>query len=263
MLAAAATALIVLTAILWQLRMLAALREENRILAARAAASERLATLGRVVAGVAHEVNNPLTFIANALPTLERAVADGRRAEAESLLRIMGNGTARMVYVARSLRDIARDDDVDPPAPVDLKRALDDALDLLKPDLLGRVEVVRRYHPELQAVNGTPGALGQVLLNLLKNAAQAVEGRRAAQIEVVAEPSNGSVRVGVRDNGPGIDPAALPRIFEPFFTTRGPQGGTGLGLAICRDILQRHGGRIEVDNRPGEGVTFSVYLPPA
>jgi two-component system NtrC family sensor kinase len=145
---------------------------------------------------------------------------------------------------------------------VELRTALDDALDLLKPDLAGRVEVVRHYAPDVPPVLGHPGPLGQVFLNLLKNASQAVtgEGGRKPRIDVELSGSDGTVRVAVTDNGPGIPPEALPKIFEPFFTTKPVGQGTGLGLSICHGIVEKHGGKIEVASEPGK-TTFAVTLP--
>src|SRR5262249_50547895 len=138
----------------------------------------------------------------------------------------------RMARVVGALRDFARADDAGPPAVVPLAAVLDDALDLLRPDLAqGRIEVVRRY-AGAPAVRGHMGPLGQVFLNLLKNAAQAVEGRDGARIEVSAERTAAGARITVRDNGPGIAPEALGKIFEPFFTTKPVGEGTGLGLSI-------------------------------
>src|SRR5207237_10864567 len=116
--------------------------------------------------------------------------------------------------------------------PVDVKVALEDALAFLQPELAGRVEVVRSYDPALLLVPGHPGSLGQVFLNLLKNAAQAVGGS-SGRIEVSARPAEGGVRVAVKDSGPGIPADVLPKIFEPFFTTKPVGQGTGLGLSIC------------------------------
>jgi signal transduction histidine kinase len=145
---------------------------------------------------------------------------------------------------------------------VDINRSLDDSLELLRHLLKQSIEV-QRYYSEVGRLRGHAGQLGQVFMNLLTNAAQAVSGIDGARIDVETrvQEERGGVEIRISDNGPGISPEVLPRIFDPFFTTKDVGEGTGLGLSIVHGIVERHGGTIEVDTGQGRGTTFSVWIP--
>jgi len=184
---------------------------------------------------------------------LDREVAD-----VEDLLRVVDNGVSRMNAIVRALRDFSRHSAEGANEPVDLEQLVDDAAALLRHDLKNRVELVKDLQVK-EKLMGQPGPLAQVFTNLFKNAAQAIEG--AGSIRVSSRAVEGGISIRIADTGRGIAPGTLPKIFEPFFTTKPVGEGTGLGLAIVHGIVQKHGGRISVESRPGQGTEFTIFLP--
>jgi signal transduction histidine kinase len=163
-----------------------------------------------------------------------------------------------MGAIVRALSDFSRQSADNRPEPVELERLVDDAAALLRHELKGRVELVK----DLQAdgpLLGEPGPLTQVLMNLFKNAAQAIDG--PGTIRISSRRAEGGVEIKVADSGRGMPPEALSKIFEPFFTTKAVGEGTGLGLAIVHGIVEKHGGRIGVSSGPGAGTELTVFLP--
>jgi signal transduction histidine kinase len=258
--------------------------------------AERLAAVGELAAGVAHEVNNPVNFATNALKTLRSYVEDIQRVtrrfaelewsdpaklpsqvrelerlEAEvgfdelvaslaELVAIVTEGLERTHRLVADLRDFASPGE-GRRGQVDLKRGLESTLQLVRHALRkAQVEVQVEIPGPLPPVTGDPRALNQVFLNLLKNAAEALEGR-GGTVRVSAVADGDQVLVKVRDDGPGIAPELHPKIFEPFYSTKEAGRGTGLGLSISRRIVIDHGGSIEVESAPGQGTTFAVRLP--
>ncbi len=273
-------------------RALAELREAGL----RLVQSERLAAVGELAAGIAHEANNPVNFASNALRELARRVealrgfagrlarVDWRDPEAAraataglaklqeeigldeladsvaELVAIAGEGLERTQRLVGDLRDFAA-----PGGPsrtvVDLRRGLESTAKLVAYALRqARVELRLDLAPDLPAVEGDPRALNQVFLNLLKNAAEALEGR-GGTVWLSARGEGEGVCVEIRDDGPGIRPEQLPHLFEPFHTTKPAGRGTGLGLSISERIVAEHGGRLEVESSPGAGTRFAVRLP--
>jgi signal transduction histidine kinase len=225
--------------------------------------SDRLATLGTLVAGIGHEITNPLaTVMLNNGALVNRLARAGLPAglltEAQRLVAENDEALERIRGLVGELRTFARKDDGSL-NPLDLRPVIDSSLRLCRAHLRHvdlSVEI-----PSLPAVRGSASRLGQVFLNLLVNAAQAVSGAVHPRIEVRASVADDKVRVGFSDNGPGVPEAVRERIFEMFFTTKSPTDGTGLGLAIARDIIERHHGKIELEAHAGAGATFWVELP--
>jgi two-component system, NtrC family, sensor kinase len=229
--------------------------------------SERLATVGRLASGIAHEVGNPLGAIAGYVELARNRVAAGApAAEVDDFLARMGAETGRIDGIVRDLLAFARPA---PPAlaPTSVAAAVEGALRLARVQSRFRsVEVELAISPELPAVVADERRLGQVFLNLLLNAGDAMEGQGA--VRIAAERAGDAVEVTVGDRGPGIAVEDRGRVFDPFFTTKEPGRGTGLGLAICHGILTSFGGAIAVGDRPGGGAELKLTFraagdPPA
>jgi signal transduction histidine kinase/DNA-binding response OmpR family regulator len=224
---------------------------------------ERLSTVGRMVAGVAHELNNPLAVITGTLDLVRQDAADRRLGERLALVAAQAQ---RAVKIVRTLLALARKR---PPQrrPVDVDELLTGTLELATYDLRhAGVRVIREEEAGLPPVLADPDQLQQVFANLVLNAAQAMREARASgtlSVTTALDPAAARVRVTLGDDGPGIKPEHLPHVFEPFFTTKGEGQGTGLGLAICQRIVENHGGRIGVTSGPGGGARFTVELPAA
>lgn len=261
--------------------------------------SEKLASLGQLVAGLAHEINTPLGYVQNNvemvrnhLPAAAETLAayagvldaaggdDATTAQSAqrlddalaafdpalcgdlaSLLDDTLHGVHQIADLVASLKDYSRIDQARS-ENVDLHGLIESAL-RIGGHLLRRRDVqVRRQFGEIAPVTCAPAQINQVLLNLIGNAAQAIEHDRGI-IAIRTQASGGYAMIAVQDNGKGIPPEVLPRIFEPFFTTKPVGQGTGLGLSICQQIVQAHGGRIAATSTPGVGTRFVVALPVA
>ena len=230
--------------------------------------SEKLASMGRLVAGIAHEINNPVNAVINSLEPLEDAVKriatlepEGRIAklaqEASEILAVIQRGATRTKSIVQALHGYARGDET-VEREVWLARSVEETLGLLQ-HRLRDVQVIKEIDSEAR-IRGFPGQVDQVLMNLLTNAAQAI-GPRGGTIRLGVQSRDTRVLLTVSDDGPGIPPDVLPRIFDPFFTTKDVGEGSGLGLSIVHGIVERHGGQIDVDSRPGQGTTFTVSFP--
>jgi signal transduction histidine kinase len=233
--------------------------------------SEKLASMGRLVAGIAHEINNPVNAVINSLGPLDEAVkkiAAGEGGspveiakEAEEILAVVQRGATRTKAIVQALHGYARGDDT-VQREVNLARSVDETLGLLQ-HRLRNVKVVKDVEPKAR-IQGFPGQIDQVLMNLLTNAAQAI-GEKGGTISVTAINQDAHVLLTVADDGSGIPKDVLPHIFDPFFTTKDVGEGSGLGLSIVHGIIERHGGHIDVESAPGQGTKFSISfpLPPA
>jgi PAS domain S-box-containing protein len=223
--------------------------------------TEKLAALGRLVAGVAHEMNNPLGIMSSRIELmLEDAQRHTLPAELLDDLRVLHRNTLRVAGVAQALRSFARQSTGER-VPVSLNSVVEETLLLArKPMITDRLHVATALDPSLPPLSGDANALQQVLLNLLTNAREAVAGSGEIRIETGPAPGRpGWLQLVVTDTGPGIAPSDLAHIFEPFFTTK--PTGTGLGLAVSYGIVQAHEGTIEVHSVPGEGATFVLTFP--
>lgn len=224
--------------------------------------AEKLAAMGHMLAGVAHELNNPLTAILGVTELLRERT--GLEDSAKRQLELTHRQARRAARIVQNLLEFSR------PAspqkkPVDLNSVIERTLQLHEHSLR-RNSVAVDFHPqpELPGVIGDGNQLIQVLLNLVSNAEQAIrEVRDTGRIQIRLAQSNGRVSVTVQDDGVGIKPENLPRLFDPFYTTKRPGGGTGLGLSICMSIIREHGGTIEAEGLPAGGSAFTIYLPVA
>jgi len=224
--------------------------------------SEKLAAMGQMLAGVAHELNNPLTAILGVTELLrERIGADDSTRRQLELTHRQARRAARIV---QNLLEFSR-----PASPqkksLDLNNLLERTLQLHEHSLRrNNIQVDFHPHADLPGVIGDANQLIQVFLNLVTNAEQAIrEVRDSGRIQIRAARNGNQLLITVQDDGVGIRPDALPRIFDPFYTTKRPGGGTGLGLSICMSIIREHGGNIEVDILPAGGSAFTIYLPVA
>jgi two-component system NtrC family sensor kinase len=239
-----------------------------------------MAALGDLVAGVAHEINTPLGAVASNTDLVVRAVGKAKEALADpaqvdkvrnfldratSMTDISLNACKRINEIVRSLRNFARLDEAER-KPADLHEGLDSTLTLVTHLLKNRITVHREYG-QLPQVHCYANQLNQVFLNILVNAAQAIDGPGEITIRTRLVPGgagdSGSAIVEITDTGQGIPPENLKKIFDPGFTTKGVGVGTGLGLAICYRIVANHQGRIEVESEVGKGTTFRIVLPVA
>ncbi|HEX3696554.1 MAG TPA: ATP-binding protein [Polyangia bacterium] len=246
------------------------------------AQDERLASLGTLAAGVAHEINNPLTyvlanvgFVADRLDRLGRSLPSGvtlkwadELGELGAALAEAHEGALRVRRIVRDLRILSQNDE-EKSVAVDLHRALESAITVALNEIGPRARLVRQFGP-VPPVDANEARLAQLFLNLLVNAAQAIRPGAAAaasgsdgnEIRVSTETDAvGRAVVRVQDTGSGIAGDAIGRVFDPFFTTKPLGGGLGLGLFVCHGIVKALGGDITVDSAPGQGTTFRVTLP--
>lgn len=232
--------------------------------------SEKMASLGQLVAGIAHELNNPLAFVTSNVstvqgwlqalaPEVESGLTDaGRRRWSKTAQRLTTahEGLERMAELVLKLRTFSRLDEGEFKV-VDVHEGLESALVLLRPRLK-EVAIERDFCSD-GTLGCLPGQLNQVFLNLMSNAVDAMEGRGLLRLSSRREP--GYLVVTVTDSGPGVAPEHAPRIFDPFFTTKPVGQGMGLGLAISYGIIEAHRGRIEWNSEPERGTSFALWLP--
>ncbi len=254
--------------------------------------SEKMASVGQLAAGVAHEINNPIGYVYSNLGTLENyaqdmfrlltayeaaeaAIADDAvlerlraakeeadieflRADMRSLMDETRDGITRVKQIVQNLKDFSRIDAVDEWHWADLRKGLDATLNIMWNELKYKAEV-RREYADIPEVECRPSQLNQVFLNLLVNAGHAIKDKGVITIRTGQEGE--AVWIEIADSGKGIAPEHLTRIFDPFFTTKPVGQGTGLGLSLSYGIVQKHGGRIEVQSVQGKGTAFKVWLP--
>ena len=248
---------------------------ELRHAQARLAQTEKMASLGQLVAGVAHEINNPLSAVKSTIQTnkgalvkLEEVISvmpDLAHTERINTIinvlvngnNILTDGTSRIISIVKKLKSFARLDEAEF-QKVDIHSGLDDTLALIQNDIKESVTITKQYGP-VPKIYCNPGQLNQVFLNMIINANQAI--RKEGNILVKTYVKDGKVYIVFQDSGEGIKKENLKKIFDPGFTTKGVGVGTGLGLAICQQIVQDHGGDIRVQSEPGQGTTFQIILP--
>jgi two-component system, NtrC family, sensor kinase len=255
--------------------------------------SEKLASIGQLAAGVAHEINNPIGFVNSNLGTLKtyvdklftlidnisttiapRLANDSQardqlqelfrqtdlefiREDIVSLIVESIDGTARVRKIVQNLRDFSRTGNVDMEW-VDLHANLENTLNMVRNEIKYKADVVRNYGT-LPRIRCRPSQIDQVFMNLLVNAAQAID--QHGTITLRSGCSADHVWIAISDTGCGITPAIQARIFDPFFTTKAVGKGTGLGLSLSYGIIEKHGGSIKVESAVGQGSTFTIHLP--
>jgi len=240
-------------------RMAARLRRQQQALVQH----EKMFALGQMAAGVAHEVTNPLASMDGLMQLLERKP---ERATPENLARLRGQ-VARISQIVRQLTTFARPeaqdtDDAGEWREENLNAVVTRALEVLRFDgRLMKMEVQQHLDAHLMPVRMQPAALEQVLINLVINAADAMESTAAPKLSVKTVAGDNYVEMIVSDNGQGMTAEVRSRVFEPFFTTKPVGKGTGLGLSISYSLIKKHGGTIAVESAPGQGATFRVRLP--
>lgn len=250
--------------------------------------SAKMVSLGQLVAGVAHELNNPIGFIYSNMSHLrdysEKLIRLVNIAEKEpkklaaakeemefdyiisdlpKLIASCEDGARRTRDIVLGLRNFSRLEEAKL-AEIDLRTCLDATLNLLQGEIKGRIQVHRSYEP-IPIIHGYVSQINQVIMNILSNALQAIEGPGQIWITTQAEKSGkageGKVKISIQDTGKGMTPAVLDKIFDPFFTTKGVGQGTGLGLSISYGIVHNHGGEILVKSEVGVGTEFTIVLP--
>jgi two-component system NtrC family sensor kinase len=232
--------------------------------------SEKMAGLGQLVAGIAHEINNPLAFVINNIfivqETLEKLLADGAELPPAASARVTkiqtriseaNAGAARVKDLVTKLRTFSRLDE-GTVKTINIHESIESVLLFLRHKMEGRIEVERNYG-EVEMLTCLAGELNQVLMNIIANAIDAIEG--PGRISLETEQQNGHFTIRVRDSGKGIPEDIRNRIFEPFFTTKPIGQGTGLGLAISYGIVKAHQGTMEFSSKAGEGTEFVLKIP--
>jgi two-component system NtrC family sensor kinase len=224
--------------------------------------AEKLAAMGQMLAGVAHELNNPLTAILGVTELLRDS--GGLQDNTRRQLELTHRQARRAARIVQNLLEFSR-----PAAPqkkpIDVNTIVERTLQLQDHSLRrNNVEVDFQPQPDLPAVIGDANQLIQVFLNLISNAEYAIrEVRETGRIQIRIGRIGAHISVTVQDDGVGVAQEALPKLFDPFYTTKRPGGGTGLGLSICMSIVREHGGSVDVETLPAGGSAFTVYLPAA
>jgi signal transduction histidine kinase len=269
------------------LRQLEATHAELKSAQTQLVHAEKMSSLGQLTAGIAHEINNPVNFIRSSTTPLRRDLDEVRaivtralaeeaddirerveqrmaemeldelRSEIDALLRSIESGATRTAEIVKGLRTFSRLDE-DEFKSSDIGEGIESTLTLLQPRLDGRI-VVRRELAELPDVECRPGQINQVVLNLVSNAIDAIEGDGTVTVRTARDGDR--VTISIEDTGAGIRPEDLSHIFEPFFTTKPIGTGQGLGLAISHSIIEAHDGSISVSSTVGSGTSFTVSLP--
>jgi signal transduction histidine kinase len=225
---------------------------------AQLAQSAKLSAVGELAASVVHEVKNPLAGLVGYAEVGAQATS---LAEAREVFQIIERNAWRASDVLQTMLAFSRPADVTR-GPVDLSQLVRDTLRLLQHQLqLSGVTIQLHLPDRLPPVSANEQQLQQVLVNLVMNAAHAMEASERRVLEIATRAEDGQVVLAVRDTGVGMTPETRARLFTPFFTTKAPGQGTGLGLSVTRRIVEAHGGRIEVDTDPGRGTAFEVRLP--
>lgn len=243
------------------------LREEGRRMQQQLLLADRLASVGMLAAGVAHEINNPLAYVfgniefaLNRLAT--HAPESGELAEVVQALLHAREGSQRIRHITKDLRVFCRSGQDEPKRALSVCNVMESSINMAWNEVRHRARLTRNFE-RVPSVAGDESRLGQVFLNLLVNAAQALAEEQSERNEIAVNIRSeaGTVVIEVEDNGCGMTVAQQKRVFEPFFTTKPAGEGSGIGLSICASIVREMGGTIQVESRSGYGTTFRVLLP--
>jgi len=239
--------------------------EELAISERRRAQSEKLATIGQLLAGVMHEINNPVAFIQANLDFLEREVGSESPVPGKELAQVLAEtrvGVTRVQQIVADLKGFSHMDD-EKPAECSLVDVVNEAARIANLRLKHVAQLEVEVSAQLPPVLVVRRRMAQVLLNLLVNAGDALEehGAPGAKVHVIGRQEGGRVLLLVEDNGPGFPPHVLPRLFEAFFTTKRPEKGTGLGLSLSRELVEQIGGCLVAENRKEGGARLRLELP--
>jgi two-component system NtrC family sensor kinase len=232
---------------------------EKRRLEVNLAQSEKLAAVGQLAAGLAHEINNPLTAIIANAQLLQRELANDE--DKLELVDLINKAGVRATQVVRNLLDLARKEEYTFIA-IDLNNTIQKAINMLKHELvLHHINLKCELDESISPVMASEDHLQGVWMNFISNSIDAVDENENREIHITTLQQGNEVRVIISDNGKGIPSEKINRIFEPFFTTKAPGRGTGLGLSLCHRVIKQHGGNIHVDSQVGVGTMFTVTLP--
>ncbi|MGL1886349.1 MAG: ATP-binding protein [Reichenbachiella sp.] len=257
--------------------------------------SEKMASLGQLTAGIAHEINNPINFVYNGIDTLKISLDDlmiivskydelattedykqtleeitelkdeygyeDLLGDIQDLVSDVKKGAIRTIEIVKGLRVFSRLDEEEM-KPANMNEALDATLVLLKNKTKNIIDIKKFYDEDIEEINCFPGQLNQVFMNILSNAIQAIpEDRKDGEVQLYTENQEQHVMIKIKDNGGGMSEQVKRRIFEPFFTTKPVGIGTGLGMSITFGIIEKHGGNIYVNSEEGKGTEFSILIP--
>ena len=233
---------------------------ESKNMIAQLMSQDRLASIGQMASGIAHELNNPLTGVIGFSDMLMKRT--NLPEDAKEDLETINREARRTANVVQGLLTFARGQKTEK-GQVNVNSIVQSVLQLRSYEhKVSNIEVNTRLAPELPAVSGNGGQLQQVFINLVVNAEQAMlEANNKGTLTVTTERAGDSIRASVADDGPGISRENMSKLFTPFFTTKDVGKGTGLGLSICHGIITEHGGRIYARSEPGRGATFIIELP--
>ncbi len=252
--------------------------------------ADKMASIGQLAAGIAHEINNPLAFIKSNVNTCFLMAQDiinvvkaapflsnggssdvdkifrektGQNmeelfADFESLVTETLEGVVRVQRIVSDLKEFSHIDDAEV-GLLDIHKSLDTTVSVLRFEIRPGMEIIRRYGENIPPIKCHLRQIGQVFMNILLNAVQAIDGQ--GKIIICTSSADGVVNIEIGDTGRGIPPDILPRIFEPFFTTKPVGQGTGTGLSICYEVIKAHGGKIEAQSEPGKGTVIAISLP--
>ena len=251
--------------------------------------SEKMASLGQLTAGIAHEINNPINYVYAGIDSLKLNIDDLKDilGKAEDLIpeekiaelddykedlefedilidldeisQSIKNGASRTKEIVAGLRTFSRLDE-DAYKEINIHENLDSTLLLLKSQIGENISIEKQYE-DIPKFKGYPGPLNQVFMNILSNAIQAIDGDGSVSISTRYLPTDSLLLIAIKDTGKGMSQAIMGRVFEPFFTTKDVGKGTGLGLSIAHSIIQKHKGKIEVESEEGKGSEFRIILP--